>query len=55
MNLIMYSLQLPTRKPEINPLEVNNWRYISVENLKQEMKELPDQFTVWFKIAITGS
>jgi isopentenyl-diphosphate Delta-isomerase len=39
-------------QPEINPLEVNNWRYISVEDLKQEMKQLPEQFTVWFKIAI---
>lgn len=39
-------------QPEINPREVNNWRYISVENLKLEIKESPDQFTVWFKIAL---
>ena len=39
-------------QPEINPLEVNNWRYITIENLKLEIKESPDQFTVWFKIAL---
>jgi isopentenyl-diphosphate delta-isomerase len=39
-------------QPEIDPLEVNNWRYITIENLKLEIKESPDQFTVWFKIAL---
>ena len=34
-----------------NPHEVENFKWIDLECLKKEMREKPDQFTTWFKIA----
>lgn len=39
-------------KPNINPEEADNYQWISLEYLKKEIKRNPDDFTVWFKIAI---
>ncbi len=34
------------------PEEVGDFRYISIENLKKEVREHPQNFTEWFKILI---
>lgn len=36
----------------INPEEVSEIRYISMENLEKEMREKPENFTEWFKIIL---
>ena len=36
----------------LNPDEVSEIRYISIENLDQEIKENPEHFTEWFKIIL---
>jgi isopentenyl-diphosphate Delta-isomerase len=38
------------REPVINRCEANNWRYISSQQLSEEIKSAPENFTVWFKI-----
>ncbi|EKD54338.1 MAG: hypothetical protein ACD_60C00091G0003 [uncultured bacterium] len=37
----------------INPLEVEDYRWISLPKLKKEMHELPEKFTPWLKEALT--
>ena len=36
----------------LNPDEVSEVRYISVDNLEREMKNNPENFTEWFKIIL---
>lgn len=36
----------------LNPDEVSEIRYISIESLDQEIKENPEHFTEWFKIIL---
>ncbi len=36
--------------PEINKEEVENYKYISTEQLQSHMDSSPDEFTEWFKI-----
>lgn len=36
----------------LNPEEVSEVRYISMDNLEKEMKNNPDNFTEWFKIIL---
>ena len=36
----------------MNPEEVSEVRYISMENLEKEMEENPGNFTEWFKIIL---
>ncbi len=36
--------------PKINPTEVNDWKYISFEELKTDIKTHPERYTVWFKM-----
>ncbi len=36
--------------PQPNPAEVEGFRYVSLSDLEVEMKQNPDQFTVWFRI-----
>ena len=38
-------------KPEINPVEVAEWKFVNHEILKEEIKNNPEEFTEWFKIA----
>lgn len=38
--------------PKINSLEVEDYRYIGVEELQLEIKKSPQQFTPWFLIAL---
>lgn len=39
-------------KPRPNTLEVMDFRYVALEDLKEEMNSDPSQFTEWFKIII---
>ncbi len=34
---------------KLNPEEVQNYRWISIENLKHEIRQKPDKFAPWFK------
>lgn len=34
----------------VNPEEADGWRWVSMENLKKELQEKPEQFTFWFKL-----
>ncbi len=36
-------------KPEPNADEVSNWKYINFEELKTDVKNNPENYTVWFK------
>ena len=36
--------------PQINPDEVESWKWMSVENIKHDMASNPQQYTVWFLI-----
>lgn len=38
------------REPEINPEEVASWKWMSVEGVKKDILEHPEQYTAWFKI-----
>ena len=38
--------------PLINPEEVEEWKWIDVDDLLADIKENPDNYTVWFKIAL---
>ncbi len=39
-------------KPRINPDEVSDWKYISIATLTESMKQHPEHYTEWFKIAM---
>lgn len=36
--------------PEVNPEEVASWKWMSIEDIKSDMKSHPESYTVWFKI-----
>ena len=36
--------------PKINPEEVSDWKWMTLENVKNDMKISPDKYTIWFKI-----
>ncbi len=37
-------------EPNLNPDEVAAWKWVSLEDLKEDMKKNPDIYTEWFKI-----
>ncbi|MDT0676740.1 isopentenyl-diphosphate Delta-isomerase [Autumnicola musiva] len=37
-------------EPDLNPDEVADWKWISLEDVEKDMKENPDIYTEWFKI-----
>ena len=37
-------------RPEVNDKEISDWRYINSDDLEQELKAEPDNFTPWFKM-----
>jgi isopentenyl-diphosphate delta-isomerase len=39
------------KQPEVNPEEVNDWKYMPVNIIRAEIKSNPENFTVWFRIA----
>ena len=36
--------------PQINPDEVESWKWMCIEDVRRDMKEQPELYTVWFKI-----
>lgn len=36
--------------PKLNPDEVADWRWASIADIRREMDEHPEYFTVWFRI-----
>jgi isopentenyl-diphosphate delta-isomerase len=38
-------------QPEINPEEVEDWKYMSMESLRDDIEDYPENYTEWFKIA----
>lgn len=43
-------LGITDNTPIINSGEVHNWKYLSIQETENEVKERPEQFTPWFKI-----
>jgi len=39
-------------KPELNPHEVESFRWITLESLLEEISSAPEKFTVWFRIIL---
>lgn len=37
-------------KPKINPLEVNDYKWMRLEDVKEDLANNPNEYTVWFKI-----
>jgi isopentenyl-diphosphate delta-isomerase len=37
-------------KPKPNPDEVQEWAFISIEALRNQINQYPERFTVWFKL-----
>ena len=35
--------------PELNPEEAMDWKWITLEKLKKEIKKNPDDYTFWMK------
>lgn len=38
------------KEPNINPEEVNDWKWISLEDLESDIQKYPEKYTEWFKI-----
>lgn len=38
--------------PNPNPDEVLKWKYVSIDQIKKDVVELPDQYTSWFKLIL---
>jgi isopentenyl-diphosphate delta-isomerase len=38
--------------PVIDPEEVAEWRFVSIEDLQHEMASNPENFTVWFRLCL---
>jgi len=39
-------------RPSINALEVEDWKFVKLDWLKEDMKKNPDSYTAWFKLII---
>lgn len=37
-------------QPQINPEEVASWKWFSLEAIKEDILQAPEQYTAWFKI-----
>ena len=37
-------------EPKINPEEVENWKWMCIEDVREDMRLHPEIYTVWFKI-----
>lgn len=38
-------------KPKINQEEVNDWKYMDMKSIREDMNTNPTRYTVWFRIA----
>ncbi len=41
--------------PVINPEEVEDWKYVDVQTLKEDMQKKPERYTEWFKLIMNHS
>lgn len=41
-----------SQEPSLNPEEAEGWRWITMEDLAQELEETPENFTPWFPLAL---
>ena len=39
-------------EPVMNPEEVSDWKYASINTIKEELENYPHSYTEWFKIAL---
>ena len=39
-------------EPKPNPEEVDDWKWVTIRQLKEDIKKTPQKYTAWFKIAI---
>ncbi len=37
--------------PQINPEEVNDYKFMKMKDIQEDMKNNPERYTVWFRIA----
>ena len=37
-------------KPNINPVEVSDWKYIDLKKVEEDLTKNPEKYTIWFKI-----
>ncbi|WP_404982236.1 isopentenyl-diphosphate Delta-isomerase [Capnocytophaga granulosa] len=37
-------------QPQINPEEVASWKWLSLEAIKEDILQVPERYTAWFKI-----
>jgi isopentenyl-diphosphate Delta-isomerase len=44
-------IAVSNKQPAINKEEVHDWKYMSMEDLKNDILKNPDHYTVWFRIA----
>jgi len=42
-------------KPDINPDEVMNWKYVDLKSINNDLMLHPHYYTVWFRIALQKS
>jgi isopentenyl-diphosphate Delta-isomerase len=42
-------------QPQVNPDEVEDWKYISFQDLRQDVALNPQNYTPWFKLILTHS
>jgi isopentenyl-diphosphate delta-isomerase len=40
-------------EPQANKEEIEDWKYISKEELKNDIKKNPDKYSHWFKIILS--
>ena len=38
--------------PAVNPNEVEDWKFVDIENLRHSVKENPERYTAWFKLML---
>ncbi len=39
------------KTPKINPEEVNDWKFMPMDQIDEDIVKSPDSYTVWFRIA----
>lgn len=42
-------------EPNVNPEEVEDWRFISLSDLKQDVAAHPERYTYWFKMILNDA
>jgi isopentenyl-diphosphate delta-isomerase len=39
--------------PQPNPQEVDDWKWVSIAELEDDLMQHPDQYTAWFRLSVT--